>query len=155
MTLVATGTGSPIADIAAIPNCAFWPSVNPADMRSCHRLDGTVTPARLADAIRLAMRETNRILATFEAEHAADGIASHAAIPTAPWMTATHYADCYRSAVYSAAHAWLLLGYLDLSATAAASPSEEKAGAADGFLRQARCAVAEILGRPHSTVELI
>lgn len=156
MSLIAAGTGTAPADPPSIDNNGFWPAIDPADFREATRLDGTVTAARLTQALQVAMADVNRQLADWQLARQDDGAATLADVTAPTWALAGHYALLYRRAVYATAHASLLERYRDVSATNDGDErGEAKDLAADDVRRDARWAVAEIVGQAHTTVELI
>lgn len=156
MSLIAAGTGTAPADQPSIENNGFWPAIEPTDCRDTERLDGTVTAARLAWALQVAMADINRQLADWQQARQDEGAATIDDVDVPTWAVAGHYALLYRRAVYATAHASLLERYREISATEAGDErGEAKDLAADDVRRDARWAVAEIVGRHHTTVELI
>lgn len=156
MSLIAAGTGTAPADPPSLPNNGFWPDVAPADCRDAERLDGTVTAPRLAHELQVAMADVNRQLADWQQARQDEGAATLGDVVAPGWTPPGYYDLLYRRAVYATAHAALLERYRDLSATRDGDErGEAKDQAADDYRRYARWAVSEILGRPHTTVELI
>lgn len=102
------------------------------------------------------MSDVNRQLARFQADQAHKGADRAETILIEPWQTREHYPSLYIRAVYALAHADLLERYRDYSISSAGGDrGETHNAAADDYRRASRWAVAEIEGRPHSTVELI
>lgn len=149
---VTTGSSSeePVA------NNGFWPDLDPADFRAQHRLDGTVTPARLGPALATAAASINRTLRNWQQRQADAGHQSADSVPVPVWLADGVYEALYRRAVYALAHASLVEHYANYDATnSGGSRGEALASQADSYRRDAAWAVAEIEGRPHTTVELI
>lgn len=139
-----------------IPNNGFWPDIEPGEFRERHRIEGTITEGRVVQALGVALRDINRQLADFQARQVAAGIHAADAVPGEPWQMPSDTTALYCQAVYASAHASLLEAYRDYSATRDGDErGEAKADAADDYRRNARWAVAEILGETHTTVELI
>lgn len=158
MSLIAYGVNDDNNDQpeAVISNNSFWPDIDPANFRQSERIDGSVTSARLVAELSTAISDINRQLAQFQDEVNTDGIESIEDLATPPWAIANHYQNLYRRAVYATAKASLMERYRDISATGTGDElGEAKDLAADDYRRDARWAVSEIQGRPHSTVELI
>lgn len=157
MSLIATGTAPALADLPLGPNNGFWPAIDPAAMRAAHRLDGTVTPARLHAALLIAQHECNRLLRVFQADQQAAGKQTAAAIALEPWQAEGHYTDLYCHAVYSTALAWLIERYSGIGAAgrAATIDSADDSTTADIHRAAARNAIAEIYCSNHVTAELI
>ncbi|WP_227369829.1 head completion/stabilization protein [Halomonas sp. M20] len=155
MSLVAYGTAT-ATDAPELANNGFWPPLDPDDFREQHRLDTTVTAPRLVTALSIAMASVNRQLSDFQAEQMDAQRGTADLIPIEPWQIPGHHALLYVRAVFAEAHAQLLERYRDYSATDVGDErGEAKADAAEDYRRDARWAVAEIVGRNHTTVELI
>ncbi|SHF00611.1 Phage head completion protein (GPL) [Modicisalibacter ilicicola DSM 19980] len=155
MSLVAYGTAAS-TDAPELANNGFWPDLDPDDFREQHRLDTTVTQPRLVTALSIAMASVNRQLADFQTEQVAAQRGTADLIPIEPWQIPGHHALLYVRAVFAEAHAQLLERYRDHSATDVGDErGEAKVDAAEDYRRDARWAVAEIVGRNHTTVELI
>ncbi|MCM2973508.1 head completion/stabilization protein [Larsenimonas suaedae] len=154
-SFVATGNtrATPLEPIA---NNGFWPAIDPADFRDRHRVDGTVTPARLDDVLLTAIATTNRVLRHWQFDQIETGYLHIDAVPTPSWQPPSIYPDLYRRAVYAEAHAQLLERYRDYDATASTRDRGDLHDqTADRFRRDAHWAISEITGRGHVTVELI
>ncbi|MDR5868086.1 head completion/stabilization protein [Halomonas koreensis] len=146
----ATTTAEPIA------NNGFWPDLEPADFRERHRLDGTVTDGRLVEALEAAMAHINRVLRHWQAAQVVAGYPTIDDIPVPIWQAPGVYRALYLRAVMSMAHAGLAERYADYDATnSARERGLELEDPAEAYRRDAHWAVAEIEGRPHTTVELI
>ncbi|MCE8028818.1 head completion/stabilization protein [Halomonas daqingensis] len=154
-SFVSTGTASS-QDPEAIANNGFWPDIVPADFRARHRLDGTVTADRLEGALLAAVATVNRTLRDWQASQVAAGHATVAEVPVPIWQAPGVYLGLYQRAVYSMAHASLIERYADFDATNSGRDRAERlVDPAESYRRDAVWAIAEIEGRPHSTVELI
>lgn len=155
MSLVAYGNGT-AEPAAPIVNNGFWPDIDPADFRSTQRIDTTITSPRVLHALQVAMASLNRQLADWQAEQLEAGYAGAENVPLEAWQIAGHHTLLYVRAVYAQATANILERYRDVSATGDGDErGEAKAEAAEDYRRDARWAVAEIVGRNHTTVELI
>ena len=140
----------------SIENNGFWPAIDPAAFRDQHRIDTTITQPRVLTALRVAMASLNRQLADWQADQVDAGHAVVSNVPIEAWQMIGHHQLLYVRAVYSEAHAQLLERYRDYSATGDGDGrGEAKNDAAEDYRRDARWAVAEIVGRNHTTVELI
>ncbi|SEG43864.1 head completion/stabilization protein [Billgrantia desiderata] len=154
-SFVSTGTASS-QDSEAIANNGFWPDIVPADFRARHRLDGTVTADRLEGALLAAVATVNRTLRDWQASQVAASHATVAEVPVPIWQAPGVYLGLYQRAVYSMAHASLIERYADFDATNSGRDRAERlVDPAESYRRDAVWAIAEIEGRPHSTVELI
>lgn len=155
-SFVSTGTAAePPAEPGLIPNNGFWPDINLGDFRAQHRLDGTVTAARLEHAATAAVASANRTLRHWQARQTEAGHRTVDALPVPVWQTPGVYAQLYRRAVYALAHASLVERYADYDATQSGLDRSEALTPADAYRRDAAWAISEIEGRPHTTVELI
>lgn len=153
-SFVSAGT----TDIAAAPitNNGFWPDIEPSGFREAHRLDGTITPARVEGALLAAVATVNRTLREWQAHQVEAGHVTIDAVPVPVWQAPGVFKGLYLRAIYSMAHASLLERYADFDTTNSGHDKAERiADPADAYRRDAIWAIAEIEGRPHSTVELI
>ncbi|OEZ46280.1 phage head completion protein (GPL) [Janthinobacterium sp. MP5059B] len=142
-----------------VENDGWFPDITLADMRDAMRLDGTVTDARLVQAVVDAILQVNRELADWQGQHAAAGIAALVDVPAARINRESRLLAQYRRAVYSTAKADLIERYRDYDSTAT-SVSDKKSmewldEAPGAQRRNAQWAIADMVGRTHLTVELI
>jgi len=158
-SLISYGTGDTPDEAAApetITNNSFWLDIDPADFVVVERLDSSVTPARIKNALQIAITEINSQLGDWQSAQIANGHESHSAVQAPAWAIEDHYKTLYLRAVYATARATLLERYRDHSATPAGDETgQAKIDAADDYRRDARWAVSDIEGRTRSTVELI
>lgn len=153
-------TPAPPAPAAGIiENDGWFPDIALADMRDAMRLDGTVTDARLVQAVVDAILQVNRELGAWQALQADAGIAALADVPATRINRESRLLAQYRRAVYSTAKADLIERYRDYDTTAT-SLSDKKSmewldEAPGAQRRNAQWAIADIVGRTHLTVELI
>jgi len=153
--MIAHGTNPPSPTLEPIANNGFWPEINPNDFREEERVH-SVTPKRLTQSLRAAMADVNRQLADYQAEQQESGRATIDEVPVENWQTPGDLQLLYRRAVYAQAQADLLERYRDASATGKGDErGEAKDLAADDYRADARWAIAELVGRTHTTVELI
>lgn len=152
------GNQSPPAPLeeALIRNNGWWPNVDPETVRQTARLDGTVTPARLRQAIVMAVADCNTELAAWQLLQQADGVASAAALP-GPQVAGRPIAIAYyMQAIVSHVQAGLAERYRDVDTTGAGDKkATELESTADAHRRNLRWAISSICGRPRCTVELI
>lgn len=146
---------TPADDGPPIANDGFWPDLNLAELRAATRLTGNVTAARLRAAAIEAVLDVNGQLATFRAAMIGAGWTSAADIGETV-AGASQLVHRYLRAVASTVQADLAEKYRDWDNT---RPGDYRADgescAADDFRRNARWAVADILGRPRIVVALI
>lgn len=141
---------------ASLPNATFWPVIELDTLRRATRLDGTVTAERLTHAAINAIAEVNADLSDWRSERQADGYTSLAEVPAEEINGQSLYLHHYRRAVYALTQAGLTERYRGFDATAKGEQqAEAREPEIDDLYRDARWAVRNILGIPHSTVELI
>ncbi|MBY5940380.1 head completion/stabilization protein [Halomonas sp. DP5N14-9] len=156
MSLIAYNVPTSEAPATPIENNGFWPALDAQDYRAAERVDGSITDARVDMALRVAMADINRQLANWQQDRQASGSTTIDDVEAPNWMPPNSYALLYRRAVYATATASLMERYRDHSATGEGDErGEAKDLAADDYRRDARWAVSEILGKAHTTVELI
>lgn len=155
---VATAPTTPIGilNTDAIGNDGWFPDLALSTIRATIRLDGTVTDERLRDAARYAIASVNTLLTQFKATAQAAGSASIADVSPAQIDGEKRLVMLYRRAVFSTIKADLLERYRDFDSTDSGLRRgvdlEDPIGEQR---RNASWAVRDILGQPHSVVELI
>lgn len=139
-----------------IANDGFWPDIDPAEARARMRIDGTVTAPRLRAALVEAIATTNAQLATWQAEQVAAGYATLAAVPAPSLDGTSAHAHRYQRAVACTAAASLIERHRSFDATNDGHQYADKLESPiDDLRRDAHWAIADILGRARTTVELI
>jgi hypothetical protein len=157
--------GSPIANggaVAATPtnegiiaNDGFWPNVDLSALRAATRLTGNVTAERLRASTIEAMLDVNTQLATFKGARIGEGWDSAADIGD-NLAGSSALVHRYLRAVASTVQADIAEKYRDWDNTRAGDyRAQGEADSADDFRRNARWAVADILGRPRNVIELL
>lgn len=135
---------------------AFWPDIDPFEIREAQRLDNTVTPARLRPALIEAASTTIEALAAWKIAQIELGYTTLAAVPSDEIDGATIIEHRFKRAVGSLAKALLMERYRDFDATA---KGDKRADALtdpiDDCRRDHLNALADITGRPRCTIELI
>jgi len=155
-----TGNGGapatpPSDDGPPIRNDGFWPDIDLGALRASSRLTGNVTAARLRTAAIAAVLFINPQLAAFRATKIAQGWDSAADMDETIDGTSV-LVQRYRRAVACSVQADLAEHYRDWDTTRAGDyRAESETAAADEFRRNAQWALADILGRSRSVVELI
>lgn len=156
MTNLVIPAPPPAVAETAIVSSTFWPSIDPAKVREAQRIDATVTSARLRGALIEAIATTNTALLAWRSAQQAAGFATLAEVPAETIDTESLHLHRYRRAVGSLAKALLLERLRDFDAT---GKGDKDAAALtdpiDDCRRDWHAAVADIAGRPRSTVELI
>lgn len=156
MSLLSYGNNPGATPQSPLRNNGFWPDIEPAAFRSVERIDSGMTAERVAHALAIAVADINRQLAEWQQQHVDTGATAVGDVLPPAWSTSDHYPLLYLRAVYATAHASLLERYRDYSATQRGDDlGEAKDAAAEDYRRDARWAVAEIIGTTHTTVDLI
>ena len=134
----------------------FWPDLDPAVIRDAQRIDGTVPVPRLRMAIIEAIATTNGALRVWREAQIANGSNKLVDIAAEEIDGVSILAHRYQRAVGCLAKALLLERYRDFDAT---GKGDKKADALtdpiDDCRRDHLNALADITGRPRSTIELI
>lgn len=154
-SFVSTGTTSS-PTVEPVKNNGFWPDIDPSDFRERHRLDGTITAARVESALFAAIATVNRVLQEWQARQVESGYAHVDDVPLPIWQAPGVYHGLYQRAIYSTAHASLIERYPDYDTTNSGHDrADSQSEMADSYRRDATWAITEIEGRPHCTIELI
>lgn len=152
------GNQSPPAplDEANVRNNGWWPDINIENLRQTARLDGTVTPARLRQAVVIAVADCNTELAAWQLAQQSDGIAKASDL-TGPQVAGKPVQLAYYlKAIVSHVQAGLAERYRDIDTTGAGDKkAAELESTADAHRRNLRWAISSITGRTRTTVELI
>lgn len=144
------------ADEPNLVNDGWFPDIDLAHLRRAARLDGTVTPDRLAHAVVAAVLGINAELAAYKEAQQLAGHESLAAVPAPRIAGESALLAYYRRAVYCSAQADLIERYRDFDTTGAGDKAAEKLELRiDDLRRDVRWAVSDLLGRRRTTVELI
>lgn len=134
----------------------FWPDLDPSVIRDAQRIDGTVPVPRLRMAIIEAIATTNGALRVWREAQIANGSNKLVDIAAEEIDGVSILAHRYQRAVGCLAKALLLERYRDFDAT---GKGDKKADALtdpiDDCRRDHLYALADITGRPRSTIELI
>ena len=151
---------SPPAPAAAVvENDGWYVDIQLSQMRDAERLDGTVTEVRLRQAVVAAILHVNNELRDWKLEQIAAGYASLAAVPADRVDRESILIAHYRRAVYCWAKADLTERYRDFDSTASSLNDKKTMDVLDDApsdqRRNAHWAITDIIGRHHSTVELI
>lgn len=134
----------------------FWPDIDPVEMREAQRLDNTVTPARLRGAIIEAASSAIEALAAWKIAQIELGYASLVTVPADEIDGATIIEHRFKRAIGSLAKALILERTRDFDATAKGDKrSEALTDPIDDLRRDYHNAIADIVGRPRVTIELI
>lgn len=139
-----------------ITNAPFFPAIDPADFRASVRQDATITPERLKAALLYAMNEVNGELTDYVNTQLVAGFGALEFVPSSKLNGESRLVQCYRRAVYALTKAALLEHYRDFDATRSGQQrAEEQPDPDTCYRREARWAIADLIGKPRTTVELI
>lgn len=140
----------------SIGNDGWFPNIDPVALRAAIRLDGTVTEERLRHAIVNAITSVNGELYEWQYQQRDAGITTLDGVPSVQLGGSSRLRWLYLRAIYSTVKADLNERYRDFDSTAAGQQrADDLDPSIDEQRRNARWAIRDILGRPHSTVELI
>lgn len=144
------------ADEPTLANDGWFPNIDLAKLRATARLDGTVTPERLAHSVLTAVASINTELATYKAAQLALGHTKLEDVPGIAIGSMKVQVVHYLRAVYSSTQADLVERYRDFDTTGAGDKAAEKLELRTGDLRRdVRWAISDLLGIGRTTVELI
>ncbi len=145
-----------------IENDGWFPPMDPAAVRGACLLDGTVTAARLRPALVEAMLTINRELQDWASHQRAQGHASLADVPGPRIAGDSARLLHYRRAVHACLQADLAEAYRIQSFMPGGTGNGKQDGVQEALAvrqdehrRNQRWAIADIVGRPRATVELI
>lgn len=155
-------TANPPVTGAELPvqNHPWFPAVNPESLRKACRLDGTVTPDRLKNALLQALDSVNQELAAYQAARLAEGFAALADVPCPTLDGESAQLVRYRRAVYACVQAELSEAYRDIDTTPHSEGKSDRIkerieAKTDEYRRVMRWAISDLLGILRTTVELI
>lgn len=139
-----------------IASSAFWPAIDPVKIREQQRLDNTVTSPRLKAALIEAIATTNNSLRNWRLAQQTFGIESMESIDAEKIDEISILVHRYQRAVGCLAKAIVLERYRDFDATGKGDKKAEAlSDPIDDCRRDHLAAIADIEGRPRTTVELI
>lgn len=141
---------------APLSSSPFWPTIDPTQIRAAHRIDGTITPERLKDALIEAISSVNSELSVWREARMAEGYTTLADVPAEQVNDISMHVHRYGRAIGCAAKASLIERYRDYDTTAAGNKkADQLENPIDDLHRDMRWAISGILGIPRNTVELI
>lgn len=153
---IATSGIAPASEPYPITNDGWFPDLDGAHLRAALRLDSSITDARLETAAVNALIEVNRELRDYKAARQAEGHAALADVPAESVQGESELLHLYRRAVYCSAGAELAERYRSYDSTDKGhANADELTPSIDEYRRDARWAISRLLGRGHTTVELI
>lgn len=143
----------PVNDEPLIKNTFFFPDIDPKRVRSLMRLEQTVAPIRLREAIKTGIAETNAELFDYRELQIAAGFKSLAEVPSDKLDGESLLIFYYQRAVCSMATATLYERYRGVDASAR---GDKKADSIDSTIdelwRDMRWAVSRVQGKPRCIV---
>ena len=155
MSFIVTSPATPTEE-AAISSSAFWPAVDPVKVRAAQRIDNTITPERLRDALIEAIAAVNGELADWRIARKTEGKATLAEVSEDLIDEIPIPVHRYQRAIGCLAKAALIERYRDFDSTAAGNKkADQMEDPIDDLRRDARWAISDILGIGRTTVELI
>lgn len=140
---------------AKITSSAFWPEVDPVKIRATQRINNTITPERLRDALIEAISSVNGELSAWRTARELEGIPKLADAPAEQIDTISSNVHRYLRAVGCLAKAAIQERYSDYDTTSAGKQADQLEDPIDDLRRDARWAISDILGITRTTVELI
>ncbi|CAN7508887.1 head completion/stabilization protein [Acidovorax sp. LjRoot38] len=154
MSFIATANPPIEAEDAQVENDPWFPAIEAPKVREACLLDGTVTAARLAEAIESAIDTVNGELRSYMAEQIALGAASLGVAGDG------RQAGRYLRAIHAHVQADLAEAYRETDTTPHNDSKTERIrerieAKVDEHRRKLRWAISDLLGRPRTTVELI
>lgn len=156
MVFAVTVPAADPADAGVIAAAPFWPEIDPVQIRETHRIDSTITVARLLDALVEAMASVNAELAAWRATQIAAGHDTLADVAAESINNESIHVHRYRRAVGCLAKSILIERYRDIDTTARGDRKADVLETPlDDLRRDARWAISDIQGLGRSTVELI
>lgn len=143
-----------------LPNHPWFPEVRAEDVRDAALLDGTVTPARLRDALLEALDSVNSELARYREDQQARGADSLADVHAERLNGESVQCVRYRRAVTACVQALVAEAHREIDTTPHNSEKESRVRERLGekieeHRRRMRWAISDILGVRRTTVDLI
>jgi len=155
MNFIAVGNSTATAG-NAIPNNGFWPDIDPADFRAAQRIDSTVTATRVEQSLLAAVIDANNQLQAWQRAQIAAGHVTIDDVPVPSWQPSGMFTALYLRAVYALAKASLIERYRDYDSSGdGVTRADALELTIDDYRRDAAWALADIVGRRRTTVELI
>tara|TARA_R110002167_G_scaffold98718_9_gene259409 strand:+ start:2736 stop:3209 length:474 start_codon:yes stop_codon:yes gene_type:complete len=142
-----TPTQSEIPIVNGGTGGGFWPDIDPQHCRSVMRLDQSITPERLRDALVNAMLAINLDNAVWGAQQQVDGHATLADVSDQQLDEKNVNVSLYQRAVYCRAKADLLERYADYDSTGSGNQRADQLNASvDDYRRQSINAIGHLTG---------
>ncbi|CAM3641972.1 head completion/stabilization protein [Klebsiella variicola] len=146
----------PASDEPVIKNTFFFPDIDPKRVREGMRLEQTVAPARLREAIKTGIAETNAELFLWREQQIAGGVNTLADVPSDELDGESVRVFYYLRAVTSMATATLYERYRGVDASARGDKKADSIDTTvDELWRDMRWAVSRVQDKPRCIVSQI
>ncbi|HCB1401234.1 TPA: head completion/stabilization protein [Klebsiella variicola subsp. variicola] len=146
----------PASDEPVIKNTFFFPDIDPKRVREGMRLEQTVAPARLREAIKTGIAETNAELFLWREQQIAGGVNTLADVPSDELDDESVRVFYYLRAVTSMATATLYERYRGVDASARGDKKADSIDTTvDELWRDMRWAVSRVQDKPRCIVSQI
>ncbi|MEN2686537.1 head completion/stabilization protein [Klebsiella pneumoniae] len=146
----------PASDEPVIKNTFFFPDIDPKRVREGMRLEQTVAPARLREAIKTGIAETNAELFLWREQQIAGGVSKLADVPADDLDGESVRVFYYLRAVTSMATATLYERYRGVDASARGDKKADSIDTTvDELWRDMRWAVSRVQDKPRCIVSQI
>ena len=146
----------PASDEPVIKNTFFFPDIDPKRVREGMRLEQTVAPARLREAIKTGIAETNAELFLWREQQIAGGVNALADVPADDLDGESVRVFYYLRAVTSMATATLYERYRGVDASARGDKKADSIDTTvDELWRDMRWSVARVQDKPRCIVSQI
>ncbi|HEI8995184.1 TPA: head completion/stabilization protein [Klebsiella pneumoniae] len=146
----------PASDEPVIKNTFFFPDIDPKRVREGMRLEQTVAPARLREAIKTGIAETNAELFLWREQQIAGGFSKLADVPADDLDGESVRVFYYLRAVTSMAAATLYERYRGVDASAKGDKKADSIDTTvDELWRDMRWAVSRVQDKPRCIVSQI
>ena len=147
---------TPTATESTIHYMDFYPDIDPALCRDVMRIDSSVTPARLAEALTAAILDVDDDLRAWREQQEENGHSTLADVPAPTINGESRKLSHFKRAVFCLAKAEVTERYRDFDNTLDATQRAEALDQTiDQYRRMARLAVRQILEAPATNIELI
>lgn len=137
-----------------IVNTFFWPDVDLQRLRETLRYEGTITAARLRQAVKTAISEVNAELYDYRAEQMASGFTVLSEVPADMLDGESEKLTNYFDAVSHLTAATIVERYRGYDANGTKKVDEIKASA-DEYWRDARFSISKIAGKRPCIIGLL
>ena len=160
MTFVYTANPPASDGEPEVANDPWFPAITPAEVREACMLDGTVTPARLRQALLSALDSVNEELHAYREAREAEGHARLADVPARLLGGESVQLTRYRRAVLACIQALVAEAHREIDTVPHSDGKEGRIRERietklQEHRRAMRWAISDLLGLPRHTVELI